>query len=208
MMNAQQPPAADGDHVEPYALTLVLPEHLDRDQMLRGLVEAIGQIRVALANRTCLFRNWEDRWAAHGDQIRQSLCHGESLATEDAVLIIDEAIIEAFGLWEQFEAQMPGLIPGPGVRAEPPAGGQVNQDAPDAAAVQAEDDAHWREAATLRRDHPGWVVVWIASAREFRAYRRLPGARRDARLAAPTPGDLSAQITAAERASLPPSPGQ
>jgi len=217
-MNTEQPSAADRDHGELYTLTLVLPGHLDRDQMLRGLVEAIAQVRVVLANRACLFRNSEASWAADGDQIRQTQCHGEALATEEAVATIDEAIIEAFDLWEQYDAQVPGPQPAtaPGRAAParrcaerpPRAGGQMNQDAPAAAAVQAEDDAHWREAGRLRRGHPGWVVLWIAKAREYRAYRRLPGTRRDARLAAPTPGDLAAQITAAEGTSLPPSPGQ
>ena len=50
------------------------------------------------------------------------------------------------------------------------AGGQLTADA--------DDDAHcWREAARLRREHAGWVIIWLAPAGEYRAYRRLPGTR-------------------------------
>jgi hypothetical protein len=63
------------------------------------------------------------------------------------------------------------------------------------------DAARWREAAQLRARHRGWVVVWLASMRQFRAYRRLPGARRDTALSAATAGGLAAQITAAEQAA-------
>jgi hypothetical protein len=45
------------------------------------------------------------------------------------------------------------------------------------------------------------VIIWLASARQYRAYRRMPGARRDTTLAASTPGDLAAQIAQAEQAS-------
>ena len=70
------------------------------------------------------------------------------------------------------------------------------------------DDADcWREAARLRREYRGWVIIWLAPAREYRAYRRLPGARRDTALAASTPGDLAALISQAERAvRTPPAP--
>ena len=65
-----------------------------------------------------------------------------------------------------------------------------------------DDDAdRWREAARLRREHAGWVIIWIGPAGEFRAYRRLPGARRDTALAAATPEGLADQISHAEQAS-------
>jgi hypothetical protein len=65
------------------------------------------------------------------------------------------------------------------------------------------DGERWREAAQLRHDHAGWAIVWLAPAGEFRAYRRLPGARRDTALAAATAGDLSAQIGRAEQSARP-----
>jgi hypothetical protein len=63
------------------------------------------------------------------------------------------------------------------------------------------DTDRWREVARLRRDHWGWVIIWLASAGQFRAYKRLPRARRDTALTAASAGDLAAQITAAEQAT-------
>lgn len=66
--------------------------------------------------------------------------------------------------------------------------------------LAAQDDTdRWREAARLRREHPGWAIVWLAPAGEFHAYRRLPGARRDTALAAATAAGLAAQISRAEQ---------
>ena len=65
------------------------------------------------------------------------------------------------------------------------------------------DGERWREAAQLRHDHAGWVVVWLAAAGEFRAYKRLPGARRDTALAAATASGLAAQIERAEQHTRP-----
>ena len=56
-----------------------------------------------------------------------------------------------------------------------------------------DDDAVcWREAERLRCEHPGWVVVWLARIRRYRAYRL--SARRPITLTAQTPDDLTAQI--------------
>jgi hypothetical protein len=59
------------------------------------------------------------------------------------------------------------------------------------------------EAARLRRDHPGWIVIWLAPAGEFHAYKRLPGARRDTALAASAAADLAVQIGHAEQNAPP-----
>ena len=68
------------------------------------------------------------------------------------------------------------------------------------------DDADcWREAARLRREYRGWVVIWLAPAGCYRAYRRLPGARRDTALTARTPGELAVQISHAEQPARTPS---
>jgi hypothetical protein len=64
---------------------------------------------------------------------------------------------------------------------------------------QGDDARCWREAARLRREHPGWVVLWLDRTREFRAYR-LRQARHDSVLTARTPADLAAQIGQAEQA--------
>jgi hypothetical protein len=76
----------------------------------------------------------------------------------------------------------------------------VSQSGPGAGKRSADDDARWEEAARLRREHRAWVVIWLASEHQFRAYRRMPGARRDTTLAASTPDDLAALIADAERA--------
>jgi hypothetical protein len=67
-----------------------------------------------------------------------------------------------------------------------------------------DDAARWREAAELRGEHPKWVVIWLAPAGRFRAYRRLPGARRDTALSDPTAAGLADQITRAEQAARSP----
>jgi hypothetical protein len=67
----------------------------------------------------------------------------------------------------------------------------------------ADDDAYWQEAAGLRREHPQWIIIWLASLKQFRAYRRMPGARRDTALTASTSEELAAKIAEAEQPSLP-----
>jgi hypothetical protein len=68
------------------------------------------------------------------------------------------------------------------------------------------DDACWREAARLRSQFRGWIVIWLASENCYRAYRRLPGARRDTAISAPTPAELSVLIGQAEQATRTPAP--
>jgi S-adenosyl methyltransferase len=65
-----------------------------------------------------------------------------------------------------------------------------------------EDAACWEQAARLRAEHRGWVVIWLSGEARFRAYRRLHGARRDTALSAATAGEMAAQITQAEQALL------
>lgn len=60
-----------------------------------------------------------------------------------------------------------------------------------------DDVQRWREAARLRHEHPGWIVLWLARIGQYRAYR-LRG-RRDTVLTAPTPVDLVAQIGQSEQ---------
>lgn len=64
-----------------------------------------------------------------------------------------------------------------------------------------EDSWCWREAARLRRELPRWVIIWLSPAHEFRAYGRLPGARRDTALNAPTAARLAALIGQTEQAA-------
>ena len=67
------------------------------------------------------------------------------------------------------------------------------------AGSSAQDDVCWREAARLRREHRGWVVIWLAAENSFRAYRRLPGARRDTALSAGTAEQMVDLIRQAEQ---------
>ena len=71
-----------------------------------------------------------------------------------------------------------------------------------------DEDACWREAARLRAEHRSWIVIWLAAEHCFRAYRRLPGARRDTALSAATPGELADLIGQAEQAARTPTPGK
>jgi len=66
------------------------------------------------------------------------------------------------------------------------------------------DAGCWREAARLRREHRGWIVIWLARDNCYRAYRRTPVAQRDTALSAPTAHDMAEQIGQAERAAARP----
>lgn len=59
----------------------------------------------------------------------------------------------------------------------------------------------WRETARLRREHRGWIVVWLARESRFNAYRQLPGSRRDTALTDLTASGLASKITQAEQAA-------
>jgi len=69
-----------------------------------------------------------------------------------------------------------------------------------------DEDACWREAARLRAEHRSWIVIWLAPEHCFRAYRRLPGARRDTAISAGTPGEMADLIGQAEQAARTPTP--
>jgi hypothetical protein len=77
-----------------------------------------------------------------------------------------------------------------------PAGPHADTDAAD----------RWREAARLRAEHRGWIVIWLAPEKCYRAYRRLPGARRDTALSAATPAEMADLIGQAQRAARTPAP--
>jgi hypothetical protein len=80
---------------------------------------------------------------------------------------------------------------------------RLGQDNAAPAALGAPDDdaACWKEAARLRAEHRGWVVIWLSRDARFRAYRRLPGARHDTALSAVTASDMAAYIRQAEQAA-------
>jgi hypothetical protein len=74
------------------------------------------------------------------------------------------------------------------------------------AGPRADADACWREAARLRSQFRGWIVIVLAAERCFRAYRRLPGARRDTALSAATSAEMADLIGQAEQAARTPPP--
>jgi hypothetical protein len=67
-------------------------------------------------------------------------------------------------------------------------------------------DARWREAARLRTQFRNWIIIWLARENCYRAYRRLPGARRDTAISAATPGEMADLIGQAEQAVRTPPP--
>jgi hypothetical protein len=70
-----------------------------------------------------------------------------------------------------------------------------------------DDDAQrWQQAAQLRAEHKRWIVIWLAPEKCFRAYRRLPGARRDTALSAATSAEMADLIGQAEQAARTPPP--
>jgi hypothetical protein len=44
-------------------------------------------------------------YAASGDLLRQALCRGQALGAKCAMATLDEEIVEAFDLWQQYEVQ-------------------------------------------------------------------------------------------------------
>jgi hypothetical protein len=67
------------------------------------------------ARRAPLFQLWVEKWAACDDQVSQALCSGQVTASNSAASYIDEAIVAAFDLWDQYEAaRRPGRRGGHG----------------------------------------------------------------------------------------------
>ena len=127
-MDAGQHPALIVEHDGLPSLTLVLPASLGNDQALHGLARAIGQVRTDLADRARLLQRRAGECAASGDLLGQALCRGQLLASEHAASAIDEGIVGAFGLWDQYEREIhrAGHIAGDGAGQHEPArpGGQ------------------------------------------------------------------------------------
>ena len=69
-----------------------------------------------------------------------------------------------------------------------------------------DDESRRRAAAEIRRQHPGFVVIWAASLGRFRAWP-LIRAPRGTVLTAQTPGELTAQMERLEHAVRRPRPG-
>jgi hypothetical protein len=108
MMNAEEHPALSAGHDDVPGLNLVLPGDLDASRALQGLVASIEQARAGLAGRVRRFRQLEEGYAASGDRVRQALCRGQALGSGHAAAALDEEIIQAFDMWQQYDAQAPG----------------------------------------------------------------------------------------------------
>jgi hypothetical protein len=123
-VNTDQQPARNADYPDLCSLALVLPGHLDYDQVLQGLVQVIEELRANMAAFTRYAERNEHDHAARGDRYRIALCRGQAQAGERAVDAIDEAIAGAFDIWYQLDtpAERPGqdadgpdpAPPGPG----------------------------------------------------------------------------------------------
>jgi hypothetical protein len=94
------------DHPSLRSLTLVLPGHLNYDQVLQGLVQAVEDARTSMAEFTRRSQRRENEYATRGDGYRTALCRGQAQAGEYAVDAIDEAIAAAFDLWYQIDATL------------------------------------------------------------------------------------------------------
>jgi hypothetical protein len=128
MTNADEHPALNTEHSDLPSLTLVLPGYLNGSQALQGLVRSIEQARDGLAIWVRRFRQLEEGYAASGDRLRQALCRGQALGAEHTAAMLDEEIIQAFDLWQQYEAQVPGPDNGtdrPAAPLQPGSGGLV-----------------------------------------------------------------------------------
>ena len=99
-------PALRGGYDPVPALTLVLPRHLDTDQAARGIVAAVGQARASLTRRARHYQQHARHSAMAADHLGQASNRGQALACEHAVGTLDEAVIEIFGLQEQYERQL------------------------------------------------------------------------------------------------------
>jgi hypothetical protein len=99
-------PALTGGSDPVPSLTLVLPPGLGTDQAARGIVAAVEQARASLTRRALHYQQRAEHAAIAGDHLSQALCRGQALASKHAVGTLDEAIMEVFGLWPQYERQM------------------------------------------------------------------------------------------------------
>jgi hypothetical protein len=68
------------------------------------------------------------------------------------------------------------------------------------AATPDHDAACWQAAAQARRQHPGWIVIWVAQLGRFRAYP-LFRAPSGTSVTAATPQELTAGMEQAEQAA-------
>jgi hypothetical protein len=109
--------AALDDH--PPSLTLVLPAGLDADATLQGIAGAVCRTRADMVRWLDVFRQRARACAVGGDQFGEARCRGQVLAAEHVIGHLDENLVDAFGLWGQYDQQIHGA--GAGAPAAEPA---------------------------------------------------------------------------------------
>jgi len=93
---------------DPPSLTLVLPPGLGAHETLHGLAEAVSRTRADMVRWLELFRQRARACAARGDKLGEARCRGQILAAEHIIGHLDENLVEAFSLWDQYDQQIPG----------------------------------------------------------------------------------------------------
>lgn len=61
-----------------------------------------------------------------------------------------------------------------------------------------DEEVRWRAARQLRRERPGWLIIWVARTAHFHAYPL--SSRRSITLTAQTTGELALMIDQAGQA--------
>ena len=107
-----QPAAPAPDDDDPPSLTLVLPAGLDAAATLQGLAGAVCRTRADMVSWLEMFRQRARACAAGGDQLGEARCRGQVLAAEHVIGHLDENLVDAFGLWDQYDQQIPGTAAG------------------------------------------------------------------------------------------------
>jgi hypothetical protein len=102
-------PALSTDDPDLPGLTLVLVG--DPGEILAGLARAVTETRAVMAAWVRLFQQRGAACAAGGDLLGQAMARGQVLTGEHVIGHLDEHIIEAFSLWDQYGAQVPGPPP-------------------------------------------------------------------------------------------------
>ena len=82
--NPDHHPALRTDDYAPPSLTLVLPGELGKDETLRRLAQAIGQVRTTIDQRAQLMERRVRECEAEGNKLGQALCRGHVLANHAA----------------------------------------------------------------------------------------------------------------------------
>jgi hypothetical protein len=106
MRDEEDHPALIIGHHDVPSLTFTLPAGMNAGPMLDGFMKSVIEARRSLACRVLQFERLTKDHAASGDLLRQALCRGQALGAQHAISTLDEEIVEAFYLWQQYEVQV------------------------------------------------------------------------------------------------------